>query len=116
MKRLLPLIFILLFSNNIIADNDSIAVKSQSEKTTIAKSNLVDFSGIVPNLLPTVVNVSTTKKIVSKSSGDVEELLKSLPEDSIFGDLRDLLEKREYQTKDPIRLVQDLLYRMMDIS
>ena len=100
MKRLLPLIFILLFSNNIIADNDSIAVKSQSEKTTIAKSNLVDFSGIVPNLLPTVVNVSTTKKIVSKSSGDVEELLKSLPEDSIFGDLRDLLEKREYQTKE----------------
>ena len=99
MKKILPLIFIFLFSSNIFASDkiknlSDALYQNKGKEPSIIK--FVDFSEIVPELLPTVVNVATTKKIVNKSSQDIEELLKSLPEGSIFGDLKNLLEKQKY--------------------
>lgn len=101
MIKLLPLIFILLFSNNILAGDKSVKNSLPKEKKdTITKVGLVDFSEIVPKLLPTVVNVSTTKKNINKSSQDLEEILKILPEGSMFQDLKDLLEERKYSEQE----------------
>ncbi|MDA7705492.1 Do family serine endopeptidase [Rickettsiales bacterium] len=89
----MPLILILLFANNIYANEPTqLPVKDQ----IISKSNLIDFSDIIPDLLPTVVNISTSKKVGNDSAINIEELLKSLPKDSALDELKNLLEKKKY--------------------
>ncbi len=101
MIKLLPLIFILLFSNNILAGDKSVKNSLPKEKKGgLIKAGLVDFSEIVPKLLPTIVNISTTKKNINKSSQDVEEILKILPEGSMSENLKDLLDKRGYSEQE----------------
>lgn len=103
MFRLLNFIFIILLSSNILASNSNVNVEKTpdaTDNTVISKSNFPDFSLLAKDLLPTVVNISTTKKVSDKSYKDIEELIKTLPNNSVFGDLRDLLEKQKSLQKE----------------
>jgi serine protease Do len=97
MKKTLPLILIILFSFNIYGKN--VKIHSEDPKSQNI-SNLVDFSDIIPDLLPTVVNISTSKEIKEESPSDIEELLKILPDDSKLSDLTELLQKQIFPTEE----------------
>jgi len=53
------------------------------------------FADIVENLLPAVVNISTTQK----SKEDINQVLRRLPEDKIFDQLKESLAKQSLQQK-----------------
>lgn len=98
MRKILPLILIIIFSFNIYGKNVENHFNEDLKSQNI--SNLVDFSDIIPDLLPTVVNISTSTEIQEDSPSDIEELLKILPEDSTVSDLTQLLQKQRFPTEE----------------
>lgn len=89
-------LFLVLFSFNSFADD---AEKKSSNTSSISKIALMpDFSDLVEELLPAVVNISTTQEITGKVSID-QALLNDLPKGSVFDNLKELLENQQPQKR-----------------
>lgn len=76
------------------------AQEASASKAIVSTSNRQilnnGFADIVENLLPAVVNISTTQKVKDDTAS---QLLSKLPEDSVFDNLKELLKKESLQQK-----------------
>jgi len=85
-------LFLVLFSFNSFA-------KESANTNSISKVVLMpDFSDLVEELLPAVVNISTTQEVTGKVSID-QSLLNDLPKGSVFDNLKELLENQQPQKR-----------------
>lgn len=86
MKKLSLAIIICFISSSVLAQENS------------ARKQILNygFADIVENLLPAVVNISTTQKVKDDTAN---QLLNKLPEDSEFDNLKELLKKQSLQQK-----------------
>ncbi len=89
-------LFLVLFSFNSFAKESN---KESVNTNSISKVALMpDFSDLVEELLPAVVNISTTQEVTGKVSID-QSLLNDLPKGSVFDNLKELLENQPPQKR-----------------
>ena len=89
-------LFLVLFSFNSFAKESN---KESVNTNSISKAALMsDFSDLVEELLPAVVNISTTQEVTGKVSID-QSLLNDLPKGSVFDNLKELLENQQPQKR-----------------
>lgn len=96
LKLFLLISTISLLSNNSWAESEAKLTKEVPMAKQIGSSG---FADIVEDLLPAVVNISTSQE-VSISDTNISDLFENLPGGSVFDGLKDLLEKQQAQKKE----------------
>jgi serine protease Do len=104
MKNLkLFLLTISLFSLSINNSNAQVEAKPNKEAAIAKQIGSSGFADIVEDLLPAVVNISTSQEL-NMNNTNIGELFDNLPNGSVFDGLKDLLEKQQAQKKETASL------------
>lgn len=86
---------------------DAFAAKSDNVTTTNSRYNITmnnGFSDIVSDLLPAVVNISTSQKIDPKTANSINEILKNIPEGTVLDSLKESIQKQPLENRDVVSL------------